>query len=368
MMQNRVPFVDLALQHARIASNVQSGLERVLKDTSFILGPEVEAFEQAFSAYCGVAHTVGVANGTDALEIALTVAGIGPGDEVILPANTFVATAEAVARVGADVVLADCDEDFLMDSAELERHLTPRTRCVIAVHLYGQVAPVEEIRSIVGPDILILEDAAQSQGASRHGVRAGSLGDIAATSFYPGKNLGAYGDAGAVMTDNDRYDVQARALRNHGGLRKYEHDIIGRNSRLDGLQGAVLTTKLAVLNEWNGERRAAAHHYSQMLGGTERVITPRTKPGNEHVFHLYVVRVPRRDHVLEQLGRAEIGAGIHYPIPIHRHKAFAHLQLGPGSYPRTETIAGEILSLPMFPGITARQQERVVEVLLGAVR
>lgn len=363
-----VPLVDLSLQHERIAADVSIGFERVLKSTSFVLGPEVQAFEQSFAEYCDVDHAVGVGNGTDALEIALVAAGVRRGDEVIVPANTFVATAEAVVRIGATLVLADCDEHFLIDPADVAHRITSRTRAVIAVHLYGQTAPIEVLRAVVGPDIVIVEDAAQSQGARRHGARAGSLGDIAGTSFYPGKNLGAYGDGGALMTNCEEYADLARKLRNHGGARKYEHVEIGRNSRLDGLQAVVLSTKLDLLDAWNDERRAAAARYDQLLAGLDQVATPLTLPGNEHVFHLYVVRLEERDRVLAELNDAGIGAGIHYPHPIHRLAAFDSLDLGAGGFPRSERFAEEILSLPIFPGITEAQQNVVIASLRKALR
>ena len=363
-----VPFVDLALQNAQVAEAVAAGFERVLSTNGFVLGPEVARFEEAFAAYCGVSEVVGVGNGTDALEIALASAGVGPGDEVIVPANTFVATAEAVVRVGADLVLADCDDDFLISPASVADRASRRTRAVIAVHLYGQVAPVEELRDALGAGVLVVEDAAQAQGATRRGVRAGALGDVAATSFYPGKNLGAYGDAGALMTSSAVVADQARALRNHGGIVRYEHLEIGRNSRLDGLQAAVLSAKLPLLDRWNLERRCAAERYDELLAGVVGIRTPRTLPGNEHVHHLYVVRVRDRDQVLDRLQDAGIGTGIHYPAPIHRMPAFAHLGFRSGEFPAAERASGEILSLPMFPGITAAQQERVADVLVEAVR
>ncbi|GAA4710772.1 DegT/DnrJ/EryC1/StrS family aminotransferase [Nocardioides conyzicola] len=363
-----VPFVDLALQNAQVADAVAAGFERVLSTQGFVLGPEVARFEEAFASYCGVSDVVGVGNGTDALEIALVSAGIGPGDEVIVPANTFVATAEAVVRVGAELVLADCDDDFLIAPESVVDRATGRTRAVIAVHLYGQVARVEVLRDALGAGVLIVEDAAQAQGATRGGVRAGALGDVAATSFYPGKNLGAYGDAGALMTSSVDVADQARMLRNHGGVARYEHQEIGRNSRLDGLQAAVLSAKLPVLDRWNQERRRAAARYDELLAGVVGIRTPRTLPGNEHVHHLYVVRVRDRDRVLGCLQAAGIGTGIHYPAPIHLIPAFAHLGLRPGEFPAAERAAGEILSLPMFPGITAAQQERVADVLVEAVR
>ena len=363
-----VPFLDLSLLHGRVASEVAEGFERVLKSTGFVLGPEVSAFEEAFAQYCGVDHVVGVANGTDALEIALVAAGVAEGDEVIIPANTFVATAEAVVRVGARVVLADCDDNYLIDPAEVARRTTRRTRAVVPVHLYGQTADVEGIRAAVGPDVLIVEDAAQSQGARRNGRRAGALGDVAATSFYPGKNLGAYGDAGAVMTSSPAMADRATAIRNHGGNAKYEHRELGRNSRLDALQAVVLAAKLRHLDTWNDERRAAASRYEELFADRDDIRTPLTAQGNEHVFHLYVVRVPERDRVLEDLQRAGIGAGLHYPTPVHLLEPFLALGLPRHSYPVTERLSAAILSLPMFPGITPSQQEQVAEAVTASVR
>lgn len=362
-----VPFVDLALQHRRIAEAVQEGFARVLEKTSFILGPEVAEFEDAFADYCGVKHVVGVGNGTDALEIALLIAGVGPGDEVILPANTFVATAEAVVRAGAQVVLVDCDENFLIDTATIADRVTERTKAIIPVHLYGQAAPVDKIYEVVGDDIVVLEDAAQAQGARRNGVRVGALGDLAATSFYPGKNLGAYGDAGAIMTDSTAAAERARSIRNHGGVAKYQHTDVGRNSRLDALQAVVLLKKLSVLDAWNEERREAARRYHLLLEAIPELILPDCAVGNEHVWHLYVAQVPARDQVLEELTRAGIGVGIHYPVPVHLTPAFGFLGYSQGDFPVAEGLAGRILSLPIFPGVSADQQEYVAATLARVV-
>ena len=351
-----IPLVDLGLQHRRIADEVREGFDRVLANTSFILGPEAERFERAYADYCAVRHCVGVGNGTDAVELALRAAGVGQGDEVVIPASTFVATAEAVLRAGAKVVLADCDETYLLDAEAVAAATGPRTRAVVPVHLYGQIAPMKAISGAVGDDVLVVEDAAQSQGAKQDGRPAGSFGAAAATSNYPGKNLGAYGDAGAVTTDSDEVDARLRALRNHGGVRRYEHGEFGVNSRLDGLQAVVLSAKLARLDAWNTERREAAARYDQLLADRSDVVLPRVAAGNEHVWHLYVVRVPRRDEVLAALNAAGIGAGIHYPAPVHLLPAFSFLGLGEGSFPRAEAYAKEILSLPLFPGIPAEQQ------------
>ncbi len=363
-----IPLVDLAVQHAQVANEVGAGWDRVTASGAFILGPDVAAFEQEFAAFSGAAHCVGVANGTDALELALRARGIGAGDEVVLPANTFIATAEAVSRVGAQPVLVDCDPTYLLiDPDRVAERVTGRTRAVMAVHLYGQMAPVHALAEVLPPGVDLIEDAAQSQGAAHHGRRSGSVGAVAGTSFYPGKNLGAYGDAGAVLTSHAGTAATLRALRDHGGTRKYTHDVVGVNSRLDTLQAVVLRAKLARLDGWNEQRRAAARRYHDLLGGHAGVGLPATLPGNDHVWHLYVVRVARRDAVLAALRDAGIGAGIHYPSPVHVLGAYAHLGHGPGDFPVAEAAAGEILSLPLFPGITAAQQERVAAELVAAV-
>ena len=362
-----VPFLDLRLQNDAVLAEATAAIEEVCRSGAFVLGPRVEQFEAEYAEFCGVDHCVGVGNGTDAIELALRGAGVGPGDEVVIPANTFVATAEAVLRAGADLVLADCDEDLLIDPEDVARRLTQRTRAVVGVDLYGQVAPFERLRDAVGDGVVLVEDGAQSQGATRHGRPAGSFGVVSATSFYPGKNLGAFGDAGAVTTDSEEVAGTVRALRNHGGVRKYEHGLVGTNSRLDSMQAVVLSTKLARLKGWNAERDEAARRYAELLAGVKGVRTPRVTEGNQHVWHLYVVRVSRREQVLERLAEAGVGTGIHYPAPVHLLGGFAHLGLGPGSFPRAEAAADEIVSLPMFPGITAAQQERVAAVLADAV-
>jgi dTDP-4-amino-4,6-dideoxygalactose transaminase len=367
VVSDQIPLVDLKLQHDRIAEEVRSGFERVLANTSFVLGPQVQAFEREYAQFCGVGHCVGVGNGTDAIELALRATGVGPGDEVITAANTFVATAEAIVRTGATLVLADCDEHFLLDPAAVAAAVSGRTKAMVPVHLYGQMAPMERYAAAAARGVHLIEDAAQSQGALRHGRRSGSVGTVAATSFYPGKNLGAYGDAGAVTTDDAGIGERLRALRNHGGVRKYEHLDVGVNSRLDELQAVVLAAKLRRLDDWNDERRAAAERYADLLKVLDQVVVPEVLPGNEHVWHLYVVRVPRRDEVLARLNAAGVGAGIHYPAPVHLLPAFADRGWGRGAFPTAERLAGEILSLPIYPGITPAQQERVVEHLADAL-
>jgi dTDP-4-amino-4,6-dideoxygalactose transaminase len=362
-----VPLVDLGIQHRRVSDKVLARMAHVMETTSFVLGPEVEAFEEAYAAFCEVPHCIGVGNGTDAIELALRASAVGPGDEVIIPANTFVATAEAVVRAGARIVLADCDENYLLNAASVADKVTPRTRAVVGVDLYGQPANFEQIASVLDGSIAVIEDAAQSQGASRWGKMAGSFGIAAATSFYPGKNLGAYGDAGAVMTHGEEIADRVRKLRNHGGQRRYEHLVAGANSRLDSLQAAVLSVKLAELTVWNRERQAAAELYGELLAAAEGIRLPRVVEGNRHVWHLFVVRVPDRDRVLAELAANGIGAGTHYPKPIHRLPAFAGLCSSDG-LPNSERFAGEILSLPIYPGIRMEQQQRVSDVLIKATR
>ena len=366
-----IPLVDLSAQHAAVAAEVAEGWRDVLARTAFIGGPQIASFESDYAAFIGVSHCVGVANGTDAIEVALRALGVGVGDECILPANTFIATAEAVSRAGATPVLVDCSDDdtYLIDTDAAAAAVTKRTRAIIPVHLYGQAAPVERLMPLaeeIGAQVV--EDAAQSQGARRNGTAAGALGHVAATSFYPGKNLGAYGDAGAVLTDGDDIARRVRIIADHGSPRKYEHELLGLNSRLDTLQAVVLSAKLRRLDGWNAARRAAAARYDALLSGRAEMVLPRTLAGNEHVWHLYVVRVPGRDQVLKELHAAGIGAGIHYPVPIHLTSAFADLGYGRGSFPVAERTAGDLLSLPLFPEITADQQEQVVSFLTSALQ
>lgn len=364
-----IPLVDLRAQHAPIEDAVRAGFEEILTSASFVKGPAVAAFERDYAAWLGVSHCVGVGNGTDALELALRAVGIGPGDEVIVPANTFIATAEAVVRAGATPVLADVDDRYLLlDPDAAARAAGPGTAALMPVHLYGQLAPMEALGDLARTrGLRIIEDAAQAQGAKRFGTSAGAFGDAAGTSFYPGKNLGAYGDAGAVLTGSGDVARTVRLLADHGSEVRYRHELVGCNSRLDSLQAVVLSAKLAHLDRWNAERRAAADRYTALLGSVGSVRTPETLDGNEHVWHLYVVRVDDRDGVLDRLHAQGIGAGIHYPVPIHLQPAFRHLGHGPGDFPVAEAAAGEILSLPLFPGITAAQQERVVEALEKAI-
>ncbi|GAA2723962.1 DegT/DnrJ/EryC1/StrS family aminotransferase [Cellulomonas aerilata] len=365
-----IPLVDLAAQQVEVDDEVRAGLQEVFATTAFVGGPAVQRFEAAYAAALGVQHCVGVANGTDALELALRAAGVRPGDEVVLPANTFIATAEAASRIGAVPVPVDVDPRYLlMDPDAVRAAVGPRTGALVPVHLFGQVAPVEELLKIAADaGVPLVEDAAQSQGARRHGRPAGSFGLAAGTSFYPGKNLGAAGDAGAVTTDDADVARTVRVLAAHGSARRYEHELVGMNSRLDTVQAVVLEAKLRRLAGWNERRREAAARYGELLAGVEGVRVPTSAEGNEDVWHLYVVQVEERDRVLAALHAAGIGAGIHYPTPVHLTGAYAHLGLGRGAFPVAEAASGRILSLPLHPHLTVEQQETVVRTVAEALR
>lgn len=363
----KIPLVDLSWQHKEIVDEVKAGIDRVMESTAFIQGAQVGEFEEAFAAFCRVRNCVGVASGTDALEMAVRALGIGRGDEVIVPANSFIASALGVIRAGADVKLVDCDPDtYLIDPEAVADAMSSSVRAVMPVHLFGQTAPVEALVAAIG-DLPIIEDGAQSQGATRHGKPSGSLGRVGATSFYPGKNIGAYGDAGAILTDDDELAQVVRNLGNWGSPQKYYHPLIGFNSRLDTIQAVVLKAKLDRLADWNKLRSSAAERYSELLGEHGRIRPPKVLDGNEHVWHLYVVRVPDREQVVASMQADGIGVGIHYPIPMHLQGALSFLGHREGSFPRTEAAAREMISLPMFPGITSSQQEQVVDSLTRAL-
>lgn len=368
-LSTQVPFVDLASQHAEIAAEVEAGIASVFATTAFVDGPAVADFELQYAEFVGVDHCVGVGNGTDALELALRAVGVGAGGEVVVPANTFVATAEAVSRIGAVPVPVDVDDDrLLLDPAAVEAAISDRTQAVVAVHLFGQLAPMERLAEICGAaGVALVEDAAQSQGARLAGRGSGGLALVGATSFYPGKNLGAAGDAGAVTTDDVTIAAELRRLRNHGSATRYVHDVIGMNSRLDTIQAVYLRAKLDRLDKWNELRVRAAARYDTLLADVPGVRRPLPGAEGQHVWHLYVVRVADRDRVLAELGRAGIGAGIHYPYPVHLTGAYRHLGLGPGTAPVAEVAAGEILSLPIHPHLTETMQDRVVDALASVV-
>lgn len=363
----QVPLVDLAWQHQRIAREVEAGVADVIRRGAFVLGEEVERFERAFAKFCGVEHCIGVGNGTDALELAIRALGIGRGDRVVVPVNSFVASAVAVLRAGADVVFVDCDEEFgLIDVERVATVLDQSVKAVMPVHLYGQMAPVERIAEVVG-DLFIIEDAAQSHGARRYGAVAGSIGEVAATSFYPAKNLGAYGDAGAVLTSSDDLADRVRRLRSWGSDHKYLHPEAGFNSRLDTLQAVVLLAKLRRLAEWNALRAVAAQRYIEMLADVPEVRLPCVLEGNEHVWHLFVIRVPNRDEVVARLRDLGIEVGMHYPLPLHLQGAMRRYGHRAGDFPVAERWAQEVVSLPLYPGIDEATQERVVDGLLHAL-
>ena len=365
-----IPLVDLAAQQAEIDEEVRAGLDEVFATTAFIGGKAVGEFERAYAEATGVAHCVGVANGTDALELALRAAGVTPEGEVVLPANTFIATAEAVSRIGAKPVLVDVDPEYLLiDPDRVAEAVTERTQAIVPVHLFGQVAPVEKLIPIAeSVGAVVVEDAAQSQGATRNGAYAGSLGVAAGTSFYPGKNLGAAGDAGAVTTNDPEIASKVRLMSAHGSSKKYIHDVIGVNSRLDTVQAVVLSAKLKRLEAWNQRRRVAASFYSELLAEVNGIRVPQSQPENVDVWHLYVVRVPDRDRILADLNANGIGAGIHYPVPVHLTPAYFALGKPAGSFPNAESAAEQILSLPIFPHLTSAQQERVANALSKALR
>ena len=365
----QIPLVDLSLQHREIADEVRAGLDAVIESGAFILGPQVAEFETEFARASGVTQCVGVGNGTDALELIFRALDIGGGDEVVLPANTFIASALAVARAGATPVLVDCDPNcHLLDVEQVALAIGPRTRAIMPVNLFGQIAPMEAVDELAaGSGLAVVEDASQSQGARRHGRLSGSFGVAAGVSLYPAKNLGAYGDAGAVVTGDEALAARVRRLRNYGSEQKYHHPEVGFNSRLDTLQAVVLSAKLKRLAAWNQARRAAAARYHELLEAMPAVAVPGTLAGNEHVWHVYAVRVSDRDRVLEKLHAEGIGAGVHYPVPIHLQGAFAELGHTEGAFPETERAAREMISLPIYPGILPEQQQRVVEVLAEAV-
>ncbi len=360
-----VPFVDLRANYQSIKSDADAAVSGVMERCDFILGKSVSEFEDAFADYCGTQHCVGVDSGFSALELIMRGYGIGPGDEVITQANTFAATALAIAMTGARPVLVDVDEKtYTMDPAQLEAAITPATKAILPVHLYGQPADMDPIVKVAREHgLLVIEDACQAHGALYNGRRTGSLGDAAAFSFYPAKNLGAFGDGGAVVTNDDYLTERITWLRNVGQRGKNDHAVKGFNHRLDTMQAAVLNVKLRHLDDWNAGRGCAAEDYGQALADLP-VVTPQAAPYAQHVYHLYVVRVAARDVLAACMKEAGVGTGVHYPIPIHLQESFQDLGYSEGSFPVTEKLAGEILSLPMYPEI----QTEAVQYVAGIVR
>jgi len=367
-MTINIPLVDLKAQYASIKPEIDAAIQRVLNHCGFIMGPEVEAFEEAFATYCDTERAAGVASGTAALHLSLLACGVGPGDEVITTPFTFFATAEAISQTGARPVFVDIDPlTYNIDPQRIEAAITPRTKVIMPVHLYGQPAEMDPILDIARRHGLrVIEDAAQAHGAEYRGRRAGSMGDLACFSFYPSKNLGCYGDGGMIVGNDPELMDRVRRLRDHGRISKYEHGELGWGYRLDALQAAILGVKLRHLDDWNAARRAHAARYNELLADTE-VVTPTALEHVKHIYHCYVIRSPRRDALVEHLKAEGIGVVIHYPLPLHLQPAYKDLGYQPGDFPVSEACAREVLSLPMYPELRAEQQERVAEAVKAFV-
>lgn len=359
-----IPLVDLRAQYRSIKPEIDAAVAAVLDSGQFALGPTVEAFERDFAAYCGVSQAVAVNTGTSALHLALLAVGVKPGDEVITVPFTFVATVAAIEYTGARPVFVDVEPEYCtMDPAALERAITPRTKAIVPVHLYGQPADMDPILEIARRHgLVVIEDACQAHGAEYHGRRAGSMGDIGCFSFYPAKNLGAYGEGGAAVTNHPEYAETMRLLRSWGEKRRYEHLTKAFNYRMDGLQGAILRVKLKHLEAWTEARRRHAADYGRLLEGTD-VLPPRERPGGRHVYHIYAIRIADRDGWRERLASEGIQTGVHYPIPVHLQPAYRDLGYQAGDFPVSEAAAAEVLSLPIFPELTAEQLARVAASL-----
>jgi dTDP-4-amino-4,6-dideoxygalactose transaminase len=359
-----VPMLDLRAQRERIRPELDSAIARVLDSARFVLGEECARFEEEFAAYCGVRHACGVANGTDALTLALRALGVGPGDEVVTVANTFIATGEAILLNGARPVFVDVDpESFTLDPARLEAAITPRTRVILPVHLYGHPADMKSIGEIAARHrVAVLEDAAQAHGAEVEGRRAGGLGHAACFSFYPSKNLGAFGDAGIVTSDDADFIARVRQLGNHGAAgHRYDNQVLGTNSRLDSLQAAVLRVKLCHLDTWNEERRERARRYGEALRDVPGLRCPTERPGARSAWYLYTIRTPRRDLLQAHLRTSGIATAVHYPRPIHLQPAMAAAGGRPGDLPVSESLCREVLSLPLYPELGTDQIGRIAD-------
>ena len=361
---NKIPLIDLKRQYLTIKEEIDAAIQSVLNSACFILGEPVEAFEKSFAQACGVEFGVGASSGTTALYLALTTLGIGAGDEVITTANTFIATTEAISQTGARVIFADINEGtYNIDCNSLEQKITPRTKVIVPVHLYGQSADMEAVCRIAKKhDLKVIEDASQAHLAEFNGQPVGSFGDCAVFSFYPAKNLGAYGDAGMVVTNDETLAQKMRMLSNHGRINKYEHVMEGYNYRLDTLQAAVLNVKFKYLAKWTQQRREIAQIYDKSLKDFD-VIIPVADPRAKHVFHLYVIRVKNRERLEKTLAQNGISTGVHYPAPLHLQKAYQHLGYKRGDLPVTERCCEEILSLPLFPELTSLELDRIIEVI-----
>jgi len=360
--EKTIPLVDLRAQYLSLKLGIDRAIQRVINDTDFILGKEVKLFEKEFASFSEAKYGVGVASGTDALHLSLLALGIRPGDEVITTANTFVATVLTISYTGAQPVLVDIDQkNYNMDPSLLGKAITKKTKTVIPVHLFGQPADMDPLMEIAREhNLKVIEDACQAHGAEYKGRRVGSIGDIGCSSFYPGKNLGAYGDGGMVLTNNEKIAQRIRMLRNYGSRVKYYHEFKGFNSRLDTIQAAILRVKLKALDKWTKERREHAKRYNELLRGME-VVTPKEEDYAKHVYHLYVIRVKKRDKLLKYLKSKGIFAGIHYLIPIHLSDAYRDLGYKRGDFPVTEQIAREMISLPMYPELKENEIKYIVD-------
>lgn len=364
-----IPFVDLKSQYHSVKEEVDAAVARVLESGQFVLGPEVAAFEEEFAAYCHAPHGVAVNSGTSALHLALLAAGIGPGDEVITVSFTFVATAAAIHYAGAKPVFVDIDpESYTIDVTQIERAITERTKAIIPVHLYGQAADMDSILEIArARNLIVIEDAAQAHGAEYKGRRTGSMGHMGCFSFYPGKNLGAYGEGGMVVTSNPDYARAIGILRDWGQERKYHHTLKGYNYRMEAMQAAILRVKLRHLEQWTESRRSHAARYDELLADSE-VQTPVALPHNRHVYHIYAVRAAERDALQQRLQEQGIQTGIHYPIPVHLQEAYADPKCRPGDLPCSELAAGQVLSLPMYAEMSSSQLRIVSETVSESMR
>lgn len=363
MEQQVIPFLDLHRQYLKIAGEVQTGWDEVLARTAFAGGPMVTRFEEAFARYCETDYAAGVNTGTSALHLAMLAMDIGPGDEVILPANTFIATAWGISYCGATPVFVDCDAYYNIDPAAAEAAITPRTKAIAGVHLYGQPCQADVLREIARRHgIGFLEDAAQAHGARLHGQRIGSLGDIAAFSFYPGKNLGAYGEGGGITSRNAEWMRRIAKWRNHGSEQRYYHEELGYNMRMDGLQAVVLQVKLAYLDEWNQRRKDIANRYLQEMSNPA-ITLPRVLEGADPVWHLFVITTPDRAHFMAYLESKGIQSALHYPVPCHLQQAYAHLGYREGQFPNSEFLAAHCVSLPMFPELQEDEVRRIIEAV-----
>jgi dTDP-4-amino-4,6-dideoxygalactose transaminase len=365
----KIPFVDLSAIHKPLEQEFNAVFHRVLDRSSFIMGPEIKQFEDAFATYLGADHCITVNNGTTALQLVLAALGIGAGDEVITVANTFIATAEAVSAVGAKPVFVDVDPvSFTMDPVLVENAITSRTKAILPVHLYGQCADLDPLIAISElHKLFLIEDACQAHGAEYKGRRAGTVGIAGCFSFYPGKNLGALGEGGAISTNDAQFAQKLRMLRDHGSLRKYEHSLPGFNFRLEGLQGGFLGVKLPHLDRWNTQRREIATLYNEKLRDAN-VTLPVEMPYGKHVYHLYIVQLENRDHVKQQLADKGIDTGLHYPVPLHLQEAYRDLGYNKGDFPVSERLSLQILSLPMYPGLSIEAAEHVVTSLVEAAK